>query len=224
MTVPRFEKDADPNAPEAFDAAFRGRLADLLAWRRDVRRFQRTPLPDDLTERLLTLASRAPSVGLSEPWRFVLVESEARRDIVRESFRRCNADALAGYSGDKAKLYAGLKLSGLEDAPVHLAVFAQEAPDQGGGLGRLTMPETVRYSVVCAIQTLWLVARAHGVGLGWVSILDPADVARAAEAPGDWALVGYLCLGYPERAQPRPELEEAGWEERRAAATRIYRV
>ena len=86
------------------------------------------------------------------------------------------------------------------------------------------MPETVRYSVVAAIQTLWLAARAHGVGLGWVSILEPEVVARAARAADDWRLVGYLCLGYPERAQPTPELEEAGWEERRAVSERIFRV
>lgn len=210
--------------PPDFDDAFRKRFADLLAWRRDVRRFRPDPLPDGLIEHLLTLASRAPSVGLSEPWRFVLVESETAREAVRASFRRCNEAALAGYEGEKAKLYAGLKLSGLEVAPVHLAVFAEEDPDQGAGLGRQTMPETVRYSVVAAIQTLWLAARAHGIGLGWVSILEPAVVAEAARAKPDWTLVGYLCLGRPERAQPTPELEEAGWEERRAAEARIYRA
>lgn len=210
--------------PPDFDDAFRKRFADLLAWRRDVRRFRPDPLPDGLIEHLLTLASRAPSVGLSEPWRFVLVESETAREAVRASFRRCNEAALAGYEGEKAKLYAGLKLSGLEVAPVHLAVFAEEDPDQGAGLGRQTMPETVRYSVVAAIQTLWLAARAHGIGLGWVSILEPAVVAEVVRAKPDWTLVGYLCLGHPERAQPTPELEEAGWEERRAAEARIYRA
>ena len=211
------------DAPE-FDDAFRKRFADLLAWRRDVRRFRPDPLEAGMIEHLLTLASRAPSVGLSEPWRFVLVESDAARDQVRASFRRCNEAALAGYEGDKARLYAGLKLSGLEVAPVHLAVFAQEDPNQGDGLGRQTMPETVRYSVVAAIQTLWLAARAHGVGLGWVSILEPEVVAEAARAKPDWTLIGYLCLGYPERTQPTPELEEAGWEERRSAGERIFRV
>ncbi|MBP5858266.1 5,6-dimethylbenzimidazole synthase [Marivibrio halodurans] len=214
------EGDAAPD----FDDAFRKRFADLLAWRRDVRRFRPAPLPDDLVMHLLTLACRAPSVGLSEPWRFVLVESEASRDRVRASFRRCNDAALAGYEGEKAKLYASLKLSGLEVAPVHLAVFAEDTPEQGAGLGRRTMPETVRYSVVAAIQTLWLAARAHGVGLGWVSILEPDVVAQAARAAEDWRLVGYLCLGYPERVQPTPELEEAGWEERRAVSERIFRV
>jgi len=210
--------------PPLFDAEFRARFETLLAWRRDVRRFRRDALPEGLIEHLLTLAARAPSVGLSEPWRFVLVESAERRAAVRASFQRCNQAALAGYEGERAQLYAGLKLSGLEDAPVHLAVFAQEDPDQGAGLGRRTMPETVRYSVVAAIQTLWLAARAHGVGLGWVSILEPTTVAEACQAPPDWTLVGYLCLGYPARASETPELEQAGWEERRAAAARIFRV
>ena len=214
--------ESDPAPP--FDEDFRARFETLLAWRRDVRRFRRDALPDGMVEHLLTLAARAPSVGLSEPWRFVLIESEDRREIVRASFRRCNEAALAGYEGEKAKLYAGLKLSGLEAAPVHLAVFAEEDPEQGAGLGRRTMPETVRYSVVAAIQTLWLAARAYGIGLGWVSILEPDAVAEAADAADDWRLVGYLCLGYPERETKTPELEQAGWEERRAAATRIFRV
>ncbi|MEQ8603147.1 MAG: 5,6-dimethylbenzimidazole synthase [Marivibrio sp.] len=215
--------EAERETP-VFDADFRARFETLLAWRRDVRRFRRDPPPEDLVEHLLTLAARAPSVGLSEPWRFVLVESADRRAAVRASFQRCNEAALAGYEGEKAKLYAGLKLSGLEDAPVHLAVFAEEDPDQGAGLGRQTMPETVRYSVVSAIQTLWLAARAHGVGLGWVSILEPEAVARACNAAADWILIGYLCLGYPERESETPELQQAGWEERRAAAARIFRV
>ena len=210
--------------PPVFDAAFRERFETLLVWRRDVRRFRRQPLAEGLMDHLLTLACRAPSVGLSEPWRFVLLESESRRVRVRESFARCNADALAGYSGTRARTYAGLKLAGLDDAPVHLAVFAEEDPDQGAGLGRQTMPETARYSVVAAIQTLWLAARAYGVGMGWVSILEPEAVRAAADAPPEWTLIGYLCIGYPEAADDRPALETAGWEERRAAAARIYRV
>lgn len=218
------DSNGDGDGAPAFDADFRARFAALLAWRRDVRRFRPDPLPDGLIEHLLTLAGRAPSVGLSEPWRFVLVESAERREIVRASFRRCNKAALAGYSGERAATYARLKLSGLETAPVHLAAFAQTEPEQGAGLGRQTMPETVRYSVVAALQTLWLAARAHGVGMGWLSILEPEEVARAADAPADWTLVGYLCLGYPEEDSATPELEDAGWEERRAAAARIYRV
>ena len=204
----------DTKAPPRFDAAFRERFADLVRWRRDGRRFRRDPIPPALIEKLLALASHAPSVGLSQPWRFVLVETEARRAAIRENFSRANDAALNGYAGERQARYAGLKLEGLSQAPVHLAVCADETTGQGHGLGRQTMPETIRYSVVAAIQTLWLAARAEGLGVGWVSILDP-DAARATlDLPEGWSFVAYLCLGWPEEEHDDPELERHGWEQR----------
>jgi 5,6-dimethylbenzimidazole synthase len=198
-----------------FDAPFRTRLAELILWRRDVRRFRRDPLPEGAVERLLELASLAPSVGLSQPWRFVLVEDGARRAAVRADFERCNAEALSAYAGERAERYAKLKLAGLDAAPVHLAVFADRGTAQGHGLGRRTMPEMAEYSAVMVIHTLWLVARAEGFGLGWVSILDPAAVTRLLEVPAEWIFLGYFCLGYPESDEATPELQRAGWEQRR---------
>ena len=206
---------ADDPSP-VFDDAFRARFADLLRWRRDVRMFRREALPEGLLDALLELASLAPSVGLSEPWRFVLVDDPARRAAVRASHLSCNAAALAGYDGERASLYARLKLAGLDDAPCQLAVFAQSAPAQGHGLGRATMSEACAYSAVTAVHTLWLAARMHGVGLGWVSILDPGTVADALDVPVEWRLVAYLCLGFPAAESDRPALETAGWESRRA--------
>jgi len=204
----------ETKAPPRFDAAFRGRFAELVRWRRDVRRFRSDPIPQALIETLLALASHAPSVGLSQPWRFVLVETEARRAAIRENFARANESALNGYAGERQARYARLKLEGLSQAPVHLAVCADETTGQGHGLGRQTMPETIRYSVVAAIQTLWLAARAEGLGVGWVSILDP-DAARAVlDLPEGWTLVAYLCLGWPEEEHDDPELERHGWEQR----------
>jgi 5,6-dimethylbenzimidazole synthase len=211
-----------PSAPQ-FDSDFRARLCELLAWRRDVRRFCRDPLPEDAVERLIAIACLAPSVGLSQPWRFVLVDAPERRAAIRENFARCNAAALAAQSPDRASQYARLKLAGLDDAPRHLAVFADSDTGQGGGLGRLTMPEMVQYSAVAAVHTLWLAARAEGIGMGWVSILDPAAVGAILEVPPAWRLIGYFCLGYPAAEDDTPVLEREGWEARRPADNFVVR-
>jgi 5,6-dimethylbenzimidazole synthase len=197
-----------------FDAAFREKFAELVRWRRDVRRFRSDPIPSELVTRLLALASYAPSVGLSQPWRFVLVETPARRAAIANNFAAANKAALEGYQGERQARYARLKLEGLAQAPVHLAVCADEATAQGSGLGRKTMPETIRYSVVAAIQTLWLAARAEGIGVGWVSILDPAAAKATLDLPGEWSLVAYLCIGWPQEEHEDPELERHGWERR----------
>jgi len=216
-------KDGFASAPGAidFDAAFRARLRDLLLWRRDVRRFRPDPLPKDTLESLIELACLAPSVGLSQPWRFVIVEDAARRAAVRENFAACNAEALRAQAPQRAGLYARLKLAGLAEAPVHFAVFADRATTQGHGLGRRTMPEMIEYSAVTAVHTIWLAARAQGIGLGWISILDPAAIASILEVPTTWKLIGYFCLGYPETEDRVPELEQAGWEERSAVSAMV---
>jgi 5,6-dimethylbenzimidazole synthase len=217
---PQFEQraregNARPTSPR-FDGDTRARLYDLLRWRRDVRRFKRDPLPEGTIERLIGLACLSPSVGLSEPWRFVLVEDPARRAAIRTCFEACNKEALEKQDPDRAALYARLKLAGLDDAPVQIAVFSDRSTAQGAGLGRLTMPETLDYSVVTAVHTLWLAARAEGIGLGWVSILDPARITEILDVPGDWVFVGLLCLGYPQAEDDTPALERAGWEHRHA--------
>src|SRR5512147_2687763 len=138
-----------------FDPDFRDRLQALLAWQRDVRRLRRDALPRGTIERLIGIACLSPSVGLSEPWRFVIVEDQARRAAIRACFEACNQDALRRQEPDRASLYARLKLSGLDDAPCQIAVFADRTTAQGHGLGRLTMPATLDYSVAIAIHTLW---------------------------------------------------------------------
>jgi 5,6-dimethylbenzimidazole synthase len=198
-----------------FDEAFRTRLRELFVWRRDVRRFRRDALPPGTLESLIETACLAPSVGLSQPWRFVVVDDPGRRLAVREAFKACNAEALETYSGERAARYAALKLAGLEAAPCQFAVFADTATETGHRLGRLTMPEMVEYSAVTAVSLMWLAARAEGIGMGWVSILDPAAIAAILDVPAAWRLIGYFCLGYPEDESDRPELERAGWEERR---------
>ncbi|MBV8117575.1 MAG: 5,6-dimethylbenzimidazole synthase [Candidatus Eremiobacteraeota bacterium] len=209
------------NAPE-FDERFRNKLAELFQWRRDVRHFKSDAVPDGLLERLVRQASLSPSVGYSQPWRFVHVRSPHRRDAVIASFERANAEALAGYSGDDATKYAQLKLSGLREAPVHLAVFCDDETLTGRGLGRATMPETLAYSATMAIYTFWLTARAEGVGAGWVSILEPEVVTQALDVPKDWRLIAYLCVGYPKDESDAPELKRAGWETSDQRSTQVY--
>jgi len=205
--------DSRARHPE-FDADFRESLQALLAWRRDVRRFRRDALPPGTIERLIGIACLSPSVGLSEPWRFVIVEDQTRRADIRACFELCNQDALRQQEPDRAVLYARLKLSGLDDAPCQIAMFADRTTAQGHGLGRLTMPATLDYSVAIAIHTLWLAARAEGIGLGWVSILDPTKVAEILDVPKDWTFIGHLCIGYPEEQVDLPALQRQGWERR----------
>jgi 5,6-dimethylbenzimidazole synthase len=222
-SIPQVEGAGAAQRSASFDPAFRARLRELLIWRRDVRRFRRDPLPSGTLEALIELACLAPSVGLSQPWRFVIVEDAVARAAIRQNFATSNAQALAAQSGDRAGLYAQLKLAGLDEAPCHLAVFADRATTQGHGLGRRTMPEMIDYSAVTAVHTIWLAARAQGIGMGWVSILDAAAVAAQLDVPADWKFIGYFCLGYPQADDTIPELEQSGWERRRLPASVILR-
>jgi 5,6-dimethylbenzimidazole synthase len=206
-----------------FDDDFRTRLGELLAWRRDVRHFRSDALPPDTLKRLIGLACLAPSVGLSQPWRFVIVDDAELRRAVLEDFRHCNAEALSAYEDELAGKYARLKLAGLQEAPCQLAVFADATTDQGRGLGRRTMPEMAAYSAVAAIHTMWLAARAEGIGMGWVSILTPGRLNKILNVPDAWQFLGYFCVGYPQAEADVPELERAGWERRRAAKKFILR-
>lgn len=217
------QRGAGQGDPPQFDDVFRARLADLFAWRRDVRRFKPDPVESSIIEALVRTAARGPSVGNSQPWRFVSVETLAARDAVLANFQACNAAALACYEGERAARYAKLKLSGLREAPVHLAVFCDHATDAGAGLGRKTMPEMLDYSVVAAVHTLWLAARAEGLGVGWVSILDPVEVCRALAVPPAWKLVAYLCVGRPLEEHRDPELERHDWQAHIAENDQLHR-
>ena len=219
----RSKKSAAKKRAVKFDAAFRKRLRELLVWRRDVRRFLPDALPQGKVEELIALACLAPSVGLSEPWRFVVVEDVARRAAVRRNFEVCNAQALSAQSRQRAARYARLKLAGLDEAPCHVAVFADRTTPQGHLLGRRTMPEMIEYSAVTAVHTMWLAARAQGIGMGWVSILDPQAIAVILDVPTEWKFIGYFCLGYPQSAEQIPELQRSQWDRRRRPDSFIVR-
>jgi 5,6-dimethylbenzimidazole synthase len=200
--------------PPEFDQTFRETFERLIVWRRDVRRFRHDAVPESLLDDLIASACLAPSVGNSQPWRFVRVDDAVRRAAIRDNFAACSAAALAGYDGEQARRYASLKLAGLDDAPVQLGVFADSQTTAGHGLGRQTMPETIDYSVVGAVMLLWLAARTRGLGVGWVSILDPVPVRDTLELPETWRLIAYLCIGYPDEESPEPELVRRDWQAR----------
>lgn len=199
---------------QGFEPAFCDELVRLMRLRRDVRRFRSDPVPASALERGFKAFALAPSVGLSEPWRVLNIESAAARAAALLNYQEANAQALAGYSGERAEIYAGLKLSGMREAPVQLAVFCDETTPKGAGLGAGTMPEMRAYSVVAAITSMWFALRAEGLGLGWVSILDPERLKTDLNAPESWRLVAYLCIGYPEAETEEPELVTLGWEPR----------
>ncbi|NHN87268.1 5,6-dimethylbenzimidazole synthase [Acetobacter conturbans] len=192
-------------------------LEEIFRWRRDVRHFRPEPVDEATLDDLLRSASMAPSVGLSEPWRFLSVDEPGRRDAVRAIFASCQAAALTERAGQDAALYARLKLAGLDDAPHQIAVFSVENPEQGRGLGRGTMPDTTVWSTVMAVHNFWLAAAARGIGVGWVSILEAEAVRLTLDVPTSWRFVAYLCVGYPVERSDTPELERLGWEQRQAA-------
>lgn len=195
-----------------FSADFRRELEALFVWRRDVRHFRRAPLPARAMDVLLELACQGPSVGNAQPWRFVQVLSSERREALAVAADACKHAAGRDYDAGRGALYQGLKLHGLREAPEIVAVFCDETAEAGHGLGRATMPETLCWSVVAAIQTLWLAARARGIGLGWVSLVDPGTLNALLGVPANWRFIALLCLGYPEAESDTPELVRHGWQ------------
>jgi 5,6-dimethylbenzimidazole synthase len=144
----------------------------------------------------------------------VQVDSPAKRSAIRANFFAANEAARRAQADERAHVYATLKLEGIDKAPYQFAVFCDEATEQGYGVGRHSMPETLDYSTVVMISTFWLAARAAGLGVGWVSILDPLEISRLLEAPPSWKLVAYLCVGWPEEEHVDPELVRHGWQPR----------
>jgi len=183
--------------------------------RRDVRRnYLPTPIADDVLARILTAAHHAGSVGFMQPWDFVVIRQRATKRTVKQLFKKANAEAAMRYTGPRASLYRSLKLEGIEEAPVNIGVTCSR---QRGGkhvLGRSTVRDTDLYSTCCAIQNLWLAARAEGIGVGWVSILDHGVLKQVLGIPRSVKLLAYLCLGYVSDFAAQPDLETAGWRAR----------
>src|SRR5215469_6951542 len=207
----------------AFSDAERRGLYRAVFERRDIRnQFLPTPVPDDVLGRILLAAHHAPSVGFMQPWDFILIRDVALRTNVRNNFLEANRQAAQRYQGEQRTLYDSLKLEGILEAPLNLCVTCDRTRNLGSGLGRQTVLETDLYSTVCAIQNLWLAARAESLGVGWVSILDLDELRTTLAIPASATPVAYLCLGYVSEFRPRPELEDHGWEQRGSLSDRIH--
>ena len=199
----------------AFTTIERDAVYRAIFERRDVRRnFLPTPIPDHILMRVLTAAHHAGSVGFMQPWDFVVVRDRTIKSAVKKLFLKVNAEAATRYRGKRAALYRNLKLEGIEEAPINIGVTCSR---QRGGrhvLGRSTVRDTDLYSTCCAIQNLWLAARAEGIGVGWVSILDHDALKRTLGVPKPVKVLAYLCLGYVSNFATQPDLATAGWRER----------
>lgn len=219
------ELDADPEIGPAapFAAAERAAVYRAIETRRDVRdEFSARPVEDEVLARLLNAAHCAPSVGLSQPWNFLLIREGAARTAVHAVFARRNAEAAAMFDGERAEQYRRLKLEGILKAPVNLCVTCDRSRGGPVVLGRTHQRDVDLYSTVCAVQNLWLAARAEGVGVGWVSIFDPDDLRPLLGLPDETVVVAYLCLGYVDRLYGRPELEAKRWATRLDLADLVF--
>lgn len=202
------------NPDPVFSDCFSKQLERLFRWRRDVRRFRTDRLPEADVTSLLSIAHNAPSVGNSQPWRLVRVNSDELKRKIALHVDACNDEAARTYSGAEHAEYRALKLHGIREAPVQIAFYCDTGPHEGRGLGRRTMETTLEWSVVMAIHSMWLAARARGIGLGWVSIVKPDILSELLSIPNEWKLVGYVCLGFPLQADDKPELERLNWQAR----------
>lgn len=191
------------------------RLEDIMRLRRDVRGnyFTQKLITDTDLDQLFYSASLAPSVGFSQPWEFVIIRNAKTRQAIANNFAEENEKAFQHFSDEKLKQYQQLKLEGITEAPVNVAVFYQ--PSNAPVLGQTSMKKMGEYSVVCAVQNIWLMARSMNIGVGWVSILNPEFVKTTLNVPKDHKLVAYLCIGHVSEFLDKPELEKLNWEQRK---------
>ncbi len=206
-----------------FADADRAAVYRAIFTRRDVRsQFTDRPVDDALLTRLLTAAHHAPSVGFMQPWNFIVIRSAEVKAQIRTAFDSANAEALALFSDDRRPLYSTLKLQGITDAPVNLCITCDRSRGGPVVLGRTHNRDMDLYSTVCAVQNLWLAARAEGIGVGWVSIFRDADLRSILALPQAVVPVAYLCLGHVDALYDEPELQVKGWQQRLDLADLVF--
>ncbi len=199
---------ADP----AFSAAEQAAVYRCIFSRRDVRgEFLSTPIPDEVLAKILSAAHSAPSVGFMQPWDFIVVRDPAVKRRVHDGFQKAHAEAAQMFPEEKRETYAGLKLEGILESPVNICITCDRGRTGPTVIGRTHLPEMDLFSSVCAVQNLWLAARAENIGVGWVSIIHREHLREALGVPKEISLIAYLCLGYVRYFHAKPELESAGW-------------
>ena len=208
---------------EEFSAADREVFYRVIERRRDVRAFRPDPIPSDTLYRILGAAHHAPSVGLMQPWNFIVIQEADTKARIKDIFLEENEKAAAHYSGPRANLYRSLKLEGIQEAPVNLCVTSDRTRAGPHVLGRNTIVDTDLYSTCCAIENLWLAARVEGIGVGWVSILSHDELRKLLGIPDHIVVVAYLCLGYAQEFFDEPELQRRRWASRVPLDQLVYR-
>src|ERR1019366_659254 len=208
--------------PGRFDDASRSALYRIMELRRDIRKFCPGEIDPAALDRILRAADVAPSVGFSQPWAFMVVRDAGVRARVRESFLRCREAESARFPADRREKYLAYKLEGIAESTLNLCVAADLRPRDEAILGTTVQPDAVRASVCCAVQNLWLAARAEGLGVGWVSIVEPAVLRRELGLPAGVEPIAYLCIGHAEAFHERPMLEETKWRARRELSELVH--
>ena len=202
------------NNPVIDETARQGLYKTILS-RRDVRgQFLDKPISDKVLGRILLAAHHAPSVGFMQPWDFILVRSKTVRKKIHDGFLAAHTEAANLFDGEKRKIYRSLKLEGILESPLNICVTCNRKRNGPVVIGRTAIPEMDLYSSVCAVQNLWLAARAENIGIGWVSIIRQETLQQALDIPDDIIPIAYLCVGYVSHFYQKPELETAGWLER----------
>ena len=212
-----------PQPAQAFSHAERDAVYRAILTRRDVRsQFIPRPIEEEVLHRLLHAAHHAPSVGFMQPWNFIVIRSPEVKDQIRAAFDLANSEAAPMFGADRQPLYSSLKLQGISEAPINLCITCDRSRGGQVVLGRTHNRDMDLYSTVCAVQNLWLAARAEGIGVGWVSIFHDNDLRRILGLPDHVVPVAYLCLGHVDALYAEPELQIKGWQNRLNLADLIF--
>lgn len=202
-------------SPQEIEAVYR-----VIRERRDMRHFRPDPIEPRVLQKLLEAAHHAPSVGFMQPWRFIRITDRSLRERIH-TLVEIERKETAAILGARKEEFLRLKIEGIRECG-ELLVVALSGDREHHFFGRRTLPEMDLASLACAIQNLWLAARAEGLGMGWVSFFDPARLAELLEIPAGAKPVAILCLGHVDAFYPRPMLELAGWERRRALEDLVF--